>query len=64
MTTENKIKDLMQMASNAKHLLDELNRRHYGLTMEEALRVGKCSGCWKCCGKEKKCPEQNSTNLE
>lgn len=64
MTTDNKIKDLMQQASNAKHLLDELNRKHYGMTMEEALRLGKCAGCGKRCGKETKCPERNLISSE
>lgn len=35
------IKDLERQASNTKHLLDKLNRAAYGMTFEEAIRLGK-----------------------
>lgn len=35
------IKDLEAQASNTKHLLDKLNRAAYGMTFEEAIRLGK-----------------------
>lgn len=35
------IKNLETQASNTKYLLDRLNRAAYGMTFEEAIRLGK-----------------------
>lgn len=35
------IKDLELQASNTKYLMDKLNRAAYGMTFDEAIRLGK-----------------------
>ena len=35
------IKDLENQAQNTKYLMDKLNRAAYGMTFEEAVRLGK-----------------------
>lgn len=35
------IKDLEQQAQNTKYLMDRLNRAAYGMTFDEAIRLGK-----------------------
>ena len=35
------IKDLEAQARNTKHLMDKLNRAAYGMTFDEAIRLGK-----------------------
>ena len=40
MTEKNSIKDLERQAANTKHLMDKLNRAAYGMTFDEALRLG------------------------
>lgn len=35
------IKDLESQARNTKHLMDKLNRAAYGMTFDEAIRLGK-----------------------
>jgi hypothetical protein len=35
------IKDLEAQARNTKHLMDRLNRAAYGMTFDEAIRLGK-----------------------
>lgn len=34
------IKDLETQATNTKYLMDRLNRAAYGMTFDEALRIG------------------------
>ena len=36
-----KLKDLESQARNTKHLMDKLNRAAYGMTFDEAIRLGK-----------------------
>lgn len=40
MTEKDPIKDLENQAKNTKQLMDRLNRAAYGLTFDEALRIG------------------------
>lgn len=40
MTEKNTIRDLERQAANTKRLMDRLNRAAYGMTFDEALRIG------------------------
>lgn len=40
MTEKDSIKDLERQAANTKRLMDRLNLAAYGMTFEEALRLG------------------------
>ena len=40
MTEKDSIKDLEHQAANTKRLMDKLNRAAYGMTFDEALRLG------------------------
>lgn len=40
MTEKETIKDLERQANNTRHLMDRLNRAAYGMTFEEALKLG------------------------
>nr|DAG79130.1 MAG TPA: hypothetical protein [Caudoviricetes sp.] len=41
MNEKDSIKDLESQARNTKHLMDKLNRAAYGMTFDEAIRIGK-----------------------
>ena len=41
MNEKDSIKDLESQARNTKHLMDKLNRAAYGMTFDEAIRLGK-----------------------
>ena len=41
MNEKDSIKDLEAQARNTKHLMDKLNRAAYGMTFDEAIRLGK-----------------------
>ena len=41
MTEKESIKGLERQAANTKHLMDKLNRAAYGMTFDEAIRLGK-----------------------
>lgn len=43
MNEKDSIKDLEAQARNTKHLMDKLNRAAYGMTFEEAIRIGKAT---------------------
>lgn len=43
MNEKGSIKDLEAQARNTKHLMDKLNRAAYGMTFEEAIRIGKAT---------------------
>ena len=40
MTEKDTIRDLERQAANTKRLMDKLNRAAYGMTLDEALRLG------------------------
>ena len=40
MTEKDTIRDLEKQAANTKRLMDRLNRAAYGMTFDEALRIG------------------------
>lgn len=40
MTEKDTIKDLERQAANTKLLMDKLNKAAYGMTFDEALRLG------------------------
>ena len=40
MTEKDTIRDLERQAANTKRLMDKLNRSAYGMTFDEALRLG------------------------
>lgn len=40
MTEKDTIRDLERQAANTKRLMDKLNRAAYGMTFDEALRLG------------------------
>ena len=40
MNEKDSIKDLESQARNTKHLMDKLNRAAYGMTFDEAIRLG------------------------
>lgn len=40
MTEKNTIRDLERQAANTKRMMDRLNRAAYGMTFDEALRIG------------------------
>lgn len=40
MTEKETIKDLERQANNTRQLMDRLNRAAYGMTFDEALRIG------------------------
>lgn len=41
MTEKESIRELERQAANTKRLMDKLNRAAYGMTFDEALRLGK-----------------------
>ena len=37
-----------QLLKKARHIIDELNRAAYGMTMDEAFKCPGCNGCGRC----------------